>query len=1305
MVCLEGQRSCTAGVWGICSNDRQVKKFAPAPASAGLRLQDLADAGVSCNDACDPSCSKFVDTSTNLDAGPDFTNDDGGLTLSGHQGGSACTDIVISPSSATLRVTGFAPLTSTPDSVNFTATCGAGGPAIDPSWVLAAADSDVAHITPNGVLTLLTGVTRTLTVTAASTSGTATASVNVVVDTTVVDPGCEAAASAFDAAPAGGVDPGTTLYPYAVPARPVVYPPGIGAPLVQWSTGGRDADCVKLSLSFPQGAATPTFRWSRIYAPTGGKDPKRGSIDPSQPAADIDAEVWDGFSRSAAGQTGEIIVQRRRAGGSVMAPMPSIPLTLASDAVRGTVYYTQYTRRFRDDFNRSTSSICGATRDGAQPDLDVTNAAYKTSVNNGCTGGNCDANTGPVCPVGNCTQVKNVAQATSVQTLDLSNTSAGPSNPFTDQANTAKCPVCHSISADGTTFVASDYSSAGVQTIANIGSYQNRPALVTYADAPTYSWTSNRGDLYTAPSREQSRGLSYAALTPDGRFALQGPNFWGNSRHDVHLGQGNIQDAGYDAGGKRYFLLDTDEYQKNVGYASSGPLPAHSATATTLTGSTSVALIVDGVALGQGDSVLVKDESALAQNGVYEVTSPGGASGAWQLTRRWDNDDPGEPGFGARFRVEAGTTNAGKYFHSATSAAVTPGVTPLQLSLHTTAMAATSSTLPAGYTASVGADGVMVLSHAGAFDSAWIDFVPVESGMSILVKDEVGINAANNGLYFLVDGNADPWQLRRRSEADADPEVCPLMRVRVNQGTRFGGKTFVLNTTGPISLNVSALSFVEDTALDEGTKYDQGGTPSTLPTMMYPVFSPDGKALVYVNGDSDIAGVGAATGWRRGLSLLNFDARRAQPFSGKRRLINTYSAGSNGMVMKWPFFEPDSRSVVFVETSPDEFCPWEAYAGMCTGPDCSASTSAVSIDSDVERACFQLGDPTQLGYGNGAPTARGYWPGRLQSVDSVSLRKTDLGYLNGGLATQDPVAFAADDGKAFQPTVLPFAAAGYRWVIFTSTRAYGNQLNAVGTHFSCATSLLWMAALDDSPAGAIDRSHPAFLVTGQNMRSILSAATSAPYGRHYINERGFVVPTPCRGEHEACSVNADCCDGTGAAPSRACRLNTDTDPPSRSCEAVTSCIAVGDACTTSADCCGNTPCVAGVCSAAPFHEPAVFERVFAANCSEGYKVRWGNFEWHADAPSSTRIVFSAHVSPTTDFSGTDRIAVGQSDSTNENPPPAAALVANVGDLLTNAGVASGAYLLIRMDFRPSDDRFTAPVLYDWVQRYDCVAAE
>ncbi|MGC4091799.1 MAG: hypothetical protein QM756_28730 [Polyangiaceae bacterium] len=973
LVCGEGTSTCQGGLWGACSIERTVTKYAPFAAS-GNHLLNLAETPVDCSDLCNPDCSVFNDTPPGLDPGPNFVVNGNGLTLPGRSGGGTCADVVVTPAVSTVTVTSLRPmLVLDPPSVQLAASCGTSGQPIVPTWLMRPADADVARVDSQGVVRVLAGVAKSVQVLAVTSAGSSTATVNIVVDVDQVDPGCDA--SSFAAGT--GADPGRTLYPYAVPSRPVLFPLGFGGPLVQWATGGTNADCVKVSLDYPGGAATKTFHWSRVFAPSGGSDPKLGSVDTAQPAAPIPDDVWQAFSLAAAGQVGEIGVQRRRVGAAVAyQPMPPIPVEFATDAVRGTAFFTQYLRRLRDDQNRNDTDICEDEEDGRQPDIDLTDARYRTSVSNGCVNGDCSGNAGPSCPVGNCTRAKTFSsQVASLQALDLANPTLGLTAPFRGASSNSRCLACHSVSADGSKLVAADYDMAGMGTVATLDSSSGRPNATSIADAPTYSLAGNRGDPME-PEREQSRGLAYAALTPNGSYVLTGPNFWGNTDFDVPLGQNNQQDAGYPGGGRRYFMLEVERLRINVEYATAAALPNHGATGDELNGATNGTLRIDGTEVREGDSVLVKNEPNAAENGVYTVARSSSMR-PFRLVRRVDNGPGAELSFGDKFRVESGASNAGKYMHvaSASAAPIVVGDSLVSFALYATVSAATTGALPS-YSVSV-SGGVVTLQGAGSFSSSWIDGVPSADSLSILVKDEVGANAVYNGIYQLESSDGAPWRLTRRSDADADPELSAGARVRVNQGVQFGGKTFMLSNAS-VTLGVSLLSFVVDDLLDEGTKYDRGGVASTLPTMMYPTFSPDGGSLVYVNGDADTLGTGAApTGWRRGLSLLSFDASNpARPFSNKRRLLSTFDEAASGAVMKWPSFEPDSRGVLFVQSSGDEFCRTRPTRGTAPGRTATparrrcrltatSSARASSGATTVSTATATVA-PSRAGIGRGA---------------------------------------------------------------------------------------------------------------------------------------------------------------------------------------------------------------------------------------------------------------------------------------------------------------------------------------------------
>lgn len=82
-----------------------------------------------------------------------------------------------------------------------------------------------------------------------------------------------------------------------------------------------------------------------------------------------------------------------------------------------------------------------------------------------------------------------------------------------------------------------------------------------------------------------------------------------------------------------------------------------SGTGATLTNSgTQAALTIDGVALALGNRVLIKDQTAALQNGIYTVTATGSVSTNWVLTRATDYDVPAQTIRGKVISVISGTS-------------------------------------------------------------------------------------------------------------------------------------------------------------------------------------------------------------------------------------------------------------------------------------------------------------------------------------------------------------------------------------------------------------------------------------------------------------------------------------------------------------------------------------------------------------------------------------------------------------------------------------------------------------------------
>ncbi|HKO90983.1 MAG TPA: hypothetical protein VJU61_07525, partial [Polyangiaceae bacterium] len=1001
-ICSMGSRSCLGGVWSECVGERLVEADAVdlTETAGGLRLQALS-AGVDCLNLCDPHCIKVVDSPTGLTVDDDLQSDPAGLTLPDVGSGGNCANILVAPASATINVVGIAAsgaITTSPPNAfaTFTAVCSSGAPT-QPSWSMDAYDRAV--IDANGKVTPFSGIGAPIVVTATSSQDSTPAMVDVRVRIEDVGSASATVQAAYTAAALPPTlltaDAGKTLYPY----KNTVFPLDLKAPLVQWDTGGTAATDVRVALRFPANSASPTFWYSKIYA-AGGTTPKDGAVNPSAFAWQIPQHIWSAFDRSAKGNAtgGEILIQRRYS--SIVHEM-KIPVKFATEALPGTVYYTQYRRQF--------SRTCSATNTPTQT----------------CTFNPSTYAPGQICEVGyqNTKPASSATYPTTVRAIDLAQKTAPNTDPF---GSGMKCPVCHSVSANGRVFVAGSQGWVQADTppqpipgrsINTTGlNSSGNPFLtgVGNAVAPTYTGLSDTGAANTAGDAfnnqerigENSRGFAYGALTPDGSLVLQGANFWGNTQDTPASGTQNATLTGLTGGAKPYFFAQTAQPGVGVQFATTGVLPAYSAsTPGTLSGS-SGSLTVDGYTLiGVDQSVLVKNEPTSARNGVYTLAQVD----PWRLVRRYDADSVGELAQYTEVRVSDGNTNRGRVFYVSSASPAILNASNIQFSERSRPVSFTTAPFEVDYatTAALAANTqsatapftLTVNSAGGAFnvDGAGSG---ITVGKRILVKDEG--TQAKNGIYSVsvVGNGTTPWRLTRTTDV-----LTALAEITVKYGAVNGTKTYYISSpaSGPINTTTSP---------NTATAYK----PTLLPSMMVPVISPDGSKIAYVNGDADATPGLLDTGWRKGLSLLNF-SQDLMTVSNKKRLVNNWPSGAP---IKWPFFESDSQSLIYVETETGEYCS-AANSDRTNG----------SVDTDAERACMDNS------YGNMSPTVRGYWKGKLFSVNTSTLAKAELRKLNEG--DDDTYDDNWSAGRAYQPTVLPSAKGGKRWVIFTSTRAYGNQ--------------------------------------------------------------------------------------------------------------------------------------------------------------------------------------------------------------------------------------------------------------------------
>ena len=99
----------------------------------------------------------------------------------------------------------------------------------------------------------------------------------------------------------------------------------------------------------------------------------------------------------------------------------------------------------------------------------------------------------------------------------------------------------------------------------------------------------------------------------------------------------------------------------------------------TLTANANGALVVDGHTLNADERVLVKNQTAGLQNGIYVVTATGDGSNPWVLTRATDADNSpaGEIAYGDFCFVQSGSTNVGYGFIVNTTGTITIGTTAI----------------------------------------------------------------------------------------------------------------------------------------------------------------------------------------------------------------------------------------------------------------------------------------------------------------------------------------------------------------------------------------------------------------------------------------------------------------------------------------------------------------------------------------------------------------------------------------------------------------------------------------------------
>jgi hypothetical protein len=173
----------------------------------------------------------------------------------------------------------------------------------------------------------------------------------------------------------------------------------------------------------------------------------------------------------------------------------------------------------------------------------------------------------------------------------------------------------------------------------------------------------------------------------------------------------------------------------------------------TLTAIANGALTVDGTLTVAGNRILVKNEAAGANNGVYTVTQVGTAGTPYILTRATDFDTPGtgvnQIDAGDFFLITAGTANTNTSWVQQTPLPITVGITSIvfqQFGAPITYSAGTGLTESPSYTFNIGNTGVTANTYGSASS---VPQVIVNAQGQITSASSVAIAIANTAVSGL----------------------------------------------------------------------------------------------------------------------------------------------------------------------------------------------------------------------------------------------------------------------------------------------------------------------------------------------------------------------------------------------------------------------------------------------------------------------------------------------------------------------------------------------------------------------------
>ena len=287
----------------------------------------------------------------------------------------------------------------------------------------------------------------------------------------------------------------------------------------------------------------------------------------------------------------------------------------------------------------------------------------------------------------------------------------------------------------------------------------------------------------------------------------------------------------------------------------------------TLTNSGSNApLSIDGVSLSVNDRVLVKDQTAALQNGIYTVTTLGTSSVAWVLTRAADFDSSSQMTQGKIIAVINNTSVSGLNNNTLwvlSANVATLGTTTISFfivndnsfasAILNPCLAASTQNLVAVY--ANGNNGIgATLTYSGSVQEQYYfqvdSYADMPNGSRVLVKDQTV--KSQNGVYVVTDKGSltVPWVLTRVSDYDTSDEMSRNQIIPILNGTTLA-QTLWMNPNKVATVGTSDVTFNQFRS--SGLLTAEGVTNQITVSIL------NGKLTIGLATDAVIPGNGALT--------------------------------------------------------------------------------------------------------------------------------------------------------------------------------------------------------------------------------------------------------------------------------------------------------------------------------------------------------------------------------------------------------------------------------------------------------------